>query len=264
MSEGQACAGGGTPSADDGRGTILVIVPAFNEEEALAGCVCRLRQTCPQVDVLIVNDGSTDGTENVAAELAAAHPRVRYVSLPFNCGIGATVQTGLVFARRNGYDWAVQYDGDGQHDPNYLLPMVDQARTQGLDLCVGSRFLNLDAESFKSTWLRRVGIIFFARLIGLLTQVRVTDPTSGFRVYGRCAIGMFAEYYPEDYPEPEALFRCARNRLRVGEYPVAMNERQGGQSSIRHLRTAYYMLKVTLAILVDRIRSKDRIAQHDS
>ncbi len=240
-------------------GRILVVVPAFNEEEALPGCVADLLATCPEVDALIVNDGSTDGTARVAAALAAAQPRLRYLSLPYNCGIGATVQCGLLYARDHGYDWAVQYDGDGQHDPAFLQPLVRHAATHQLDLCVGSRFLDLDTPNFRSTWLRRRGILFFARLIGLLAAVRVTDPTSGFRAYGRRAIGLFARFYPEDYPEPEALFRCARNGLRVGEFPVQMRERQGGVSSIRYLKTSYYMLKVTLAILIDRVRANEEV-----
>lgn len=242
---------------------VVVVIPAFNEEEALEPCVKELLERCPAVDILVVNDGSRDTTEEVARRLHRGNPRVRFVSLPFNCGIGATVQTGLIFARNHHYTWAVQYDGDGQHDPAYVAPLVEHARTTRLDLCVGSRFLAGDDGNFRSTWLRRVGISFFARLIGALAAVKVTDPTSGFRVYGRRAIAMFAEHYPEDYPEPEAVFRCARNHLSVGELPVRMRERQGGRSSIRYLHTAYYMLKVTLAILVDRVRAREEVKSHD-
>lgn len=262
MNEAESQSGKAPPVTGPDR--VLAVVPAFNEEEALGDCVRELLSVCPQVDVLIVNDGSTDATAKVAGQLAQESGRVQWTSLPFNCGIGATVQTGLMFALANQYSFAVQYDGDGQHDPKYIIPMVEEAREKGLDLCVGSRFIDVHSDSFRSTRLRRIGIIFFARLIGALASVKVTDPTSGFRVYRRKAIELFAEHYPEDYPEPEALFRCARNGLKVGEYPVQMRERQGGRSSIRYMRTAYYMVKVTLAILVDRIRSKEKVTEHDS
>ena len=134
---------------------------------------------------------------------------------------------------------------------------MTECEAKNLDLCVGSRFLAMDQPNFRSTFVRRLGIRFFARLIGLLSGVRVTDPTSGFRCAGPRAWKSFARRYPEDYPEPEALFWCARNRLRVGEIPVTMHERQGGITSIRYMRTIYYMLKVSLAILVDRLRAKE-------
>lgn len=239
------------------RDKILVIIPAYNEAEALGACVEGLCRDVPAAGVLVVNDGSVDGTGRIAEALAARLPAVRVLHLPVNSGIGAAVQSGLIYAARNGYAAAIQYDGDGQHDARFIPVMLEAARCQELDLVVGSRFLDLADDTCKSTFLRRIGIRFFAFLIGLLTGTTVTDPTSGFRVYGRRAIVFFSRHYPDDYPEPEALFWCVRNGLRVGEVPVRMRERQGGVSSIRYFLTAYYMVKVTLAILVDRLRSRE-------
>lgn len=236
---------------------IITIIPAFNEEFALRECVLRLLAAMPTLDVLIVNDGSLDCTGHIARELSRDIKNVRYVTLPLNSGIGIAVQTGLIFAKRNAYDFAIQYDGDGQHEPRSIPDLITKTCTENLDLCVGSRFLSFDPENFHSTRLRRFGIRFFSWLIGTLTEIHVTDPTSGFRVYGKRAIDYFSRHYPDDYPEPEVLFWCARNGLRVGEVAVHMRERLEGESSIRYLRTVYYMVKVTIAILLDRIRSRE-------
>lgn len=239
------------------KDAILVIIPAYNEAEALGACVEGLCRDVPGTDVLVVNDGSADGTGHIAEALAARLPAVRVVHLPVNSGIGVAVQSGLIYAARNGYAAAIQYDGDGQHEARFIPVMLEAARRQGLDLVVGSRFLDLADDAFKSTFLRRIGIRFFSYLIGLLTGAKVTDPTSGFRVYGRRAVEFFARHYPDDYPEPEALFWCVRNGLRVGEVAVRMRARQGGVSSLRCFGMGYYMIKVTLAILMDRLRSRE-------
>jgi len=239
------------------KNKILVIIPAYNEAEALEACVVGLCRDMPRVGVLVVNDGSMDGTGPIAETLAARLSAVRVLHLPVNSGIGAAVQSGLIYAARNGYSAAIQYDGDGQHDARFIPAMLETARIEKLDLVIGSRYLNFEDGAFKSTVARRIGIRFFSFLIGLLTGAKITDPTSGFRVYGRRAIEFFARHYPDDYPEPEALFWCVRNGLHVGEVPVRMQERQGGVSSIRYFSTAYYMIKVTLAILVDRLRSQE-------
>ena len=235
----------------------LMVIPAYNEEDALEACVDRLVKCCPDVDVLIINDGSVDRTFEIGQGLSNRFPQVSVISLPMNSGIGATVQTGMIYAERHGYRQAIQYDGDGQHRPEYIKDMLSAAKEKGLDLCVGSRFLDSDSDNFKSTALRRVGIKFFSSLISMLRGTKVTDPTSGFRVYGKRAISFFSTHYPDDYPEPEALFWCARNGLNVGEISVVMQERQGGESSIRSLKSVYYMVKVTIAICVDRIRGRE-------
>lgn len=239
----------------------LIIVPAFNEEAALAKTVHSLNILPPEYDVVIVNDGSTDRTGSIANDLTKqGNHRIFMLHLPFNLGIGGAMQTAFRFAVQQGdYEYLVQFDSDGQHDPAYVEKLVEASRTRNLDLCVGSRFLDADLDpGFRSTWMRRIGIRFFAMLISLLSGVYVTDPTSGFRCMGPLAWKWFARHYPEDYPEPEALFWCARSNLRVSEIAVKMNAREHGTSSIRSLRTVYYMVKVSLAILFDRLRGREK------
>jgi glycosyltransferase involved in cell wall biosynthesis len=238
----------------------LVVIPAYNEEEALPRSVAALDQLPPGYEILIVNDGSRDRTGATADRLAREVKRPLYVvHLPMNSGIGAAVQTGYLFAvQRGGYAYVIQFDGDGQHPAEAIPGLVRECEVKGLDLCVGSRFLTAGGGGFRSTFARRIGIRFFARLISLLTRSRITDPTSGFRCAGERAWRSFARRYPEDYPEPESLFWCARNGFRVGELAVEMRERQGGITSIRQLRVVYYMVKVSLAILMDGLRRKER------
>lgn len=237
----------------------LVIIPAFNEEAALPGTVARLHELPPEYEILVINDGSRDNTRQVAEGLrSGVGSRVRVVSLATNCGIGVAVQTGYRYALADGgFKYVIQFDADGQHDATYIPKLVTLCEAQELDLCVGSRFIENFGPGSRSTFSRRMGIRFFAKLIGLMSHVRVTDPTSGFRCMGPRAWRRFAEAYPEDYPEPESLFWCARNGLKVGELPVRMFERQGGVSSIRQLRTLYYMVKVSLAIIFDRLRGRE-------
>ena len=236
----------------------LIVLPAFNEEAALPGTLAGLAALPPEFDILVVNDGSLDRTGAVAEQLAELRSRIHVVHLPVNSGIGVAVQTGYRYAaEQGGYRYVIQFDADGQHDPAAIVPLVQWCDGNDLDLCIGSRFLGHTRSGFRSTGIRRVGIRFFARLIGLLSGVRVTDPTSGMRCAGPRAWRRFAEVYPDDYPEPESLFWCARNGLHVGEMPVVMHERQGGISSIYRFRGAYYMLKVTMSILFDRVRARE-------
>ena len=234
----------------------LIVIPAYNEEEALPKTVARLQHLGTGYEILIVNDGSKDRTRDVAASLArSSQVPLHVVHLPINCGIGVAVQTGYRFAVADGgFTYVIQFDADGQHDASFLIGLVERCRRDQLDLCVGSRFLHDFGPGSRSTFTRRIGIRFFAWLIGAMSGTKVTDPTSGFRCLGPRAWRRFADSYPEDYPEPESLFWCARNKLRVSEAPVRMFERQGGVSSIRKLKAAYYMLKVSLAIVFDRIR----------
>jgi len=234
----------------------LIVIPAYNEEEALPQTVGRLQRLPIGFEVMIVNDGSKDRTKEIANGLIANSRLPLYVAhLPVNCGIGVAVQTGYRFAAADGgYRYVIQFDADGQHDADFIAGLVEQCERDGLDLCVGSRFLEDFGPGSRSTFSRRIGIRFFAWLIGAMSGTTVTDPTSGFRCLGPSAWKRFADSYPEDYPEPESLFWCARNKLRVGELPVRMFERQGGVSSIRKMKAAFYMLKVSLAIVFDRIR----------
>jgi len=237
----------------------LVILPAYNEQEALPATVESLQSLPDGYELLVVNDGSRDDTEAVAWRLArTSRLPLHVVNLRLNGGIGVAVQTGYLFAARHGaYRYVIQFDADGQHDAAAVSRLVQECEARDLDLCVGSRFLDPSQEGFRSTFWRRIGIGFFTRLISALSGTRVTDPTSGFRCAGPRAWQRFARHYPEDFPEPESLFWCVRNRLRVGEVPVHMHPRQGGVSSIQAFKSAYYMLKVSLAILLDRLRSKE-------
>ncbi len=240
--------------------TNLIVIPAYNEEEALPHTVADLQCLPDGYEILVVNDGSRDRTGAVARDLArTSRIPVHVVDLPINGGIGVAVQTGYLFAVRHPrYDYVIQFDADGQHPAESIPALVAACERDGLDVCIGSRFLNGDGGGFQSSFTRRLGIRFFSRLIGFLSGTRVTDPTSGFRCAGPRAWRSFARQYPEDYPEPESLFWCLRNRLRFGEVAVTMRDRQGGVSSIRMWRTVYYMLKVSFSILFDRLRAVEQ------
>lgn len=229
-----------------------MIIPCYNEAENIARVVKNLQasvagQALPgQVDYLVVNDCSTDGSAAICAREGFS-----YISLPVNLGIGGGVQSGYLYAAQNGYDIAVQMDGDGQHDPSYLASVVGPVARGEVDMCVGSRFIT--KEGFQTSAMRRAGIRLLSGLIRLLCGVRVLDVTSGFRATGRRLTEFFAHHYAQDYPEPEAIISAVLNGFRVGEAPVVMAERMGGTSSISPLRSVYYMVKVSIALVVYRL-----------
>jgi hypothetical protein len=227
---------------------ILVIIPAFNECGNIGRTVEEVRQSAGSVDILVINDGSADTTADEARQAGGM-----VVSLPFNLGIGAAVQTGFQYAQKYGYDIAVQIDGDGQHDPAFLEKIVGPILRDEADMVVASRFLE-NTGGFRSSFSRRVGINFFVHLINALTGVKINDPTSGFRAYNRKMIALFSEYYPHDFPEPEAIVVAQQAGARFIELPVTMRKREAGSSSIRYFKTLYYMVKVTMAIFLHMIR----------
>ncbi len=227
----------------------LVVVPAYNEEEALATVIEEIRSLGGNYDIVVVDDGSTDRTFDVAVKTG-----VKVLRLPVNLGIGAAVQTGWKYALRNNYDVAVQVDGDGQHPPAEIPKLVKTMVESGADVVIGSRFL--EKRGFQSTFSRRIGIGYFRFLHKILTKVDVADSTSGFRALNRRALEVVNEYYPDEYPEAESLVPFALHGLNVVEAPVVMRERRGGQSSIKRLTAIYYMFKVTIAILFTFIRLK--------
>ena len=224
----------------------LVIIPCYNEEENLDRVVERLHAAAPDVDYLIVNDCSTDGS----AALCRARG-YNYISLPVNLGIGGGVQSGYLYAREHGYDVTVQMDGDGQHDPAYLMEIVQPVLDGECDMCIGSRFVK--KEGFQTSFMRRVGIRFLSGLIFLLSGHRVLDVTSGFRATNAQMTAYFARHYAIDYPEPEAALAAILAGFKVAEAPVIMRERQGGVSSIHSFKSVYYMIKVSLALIIDRL-----------
>jgi glycosyltransferase involved in cell wall biosynthesis len=235
---------------------LLVVVPALNEEGALPALLDELpavaRALRCELQVAVIDDGSTDGTAAVALRRG-----VRVVRLCRNLGIGGAVQTGLRLALREGFDGAVQMDGDGQHPPSELGRLVDALDADPApDLVVGSRYR--ERQGWGSTALRRFGAWWLKWVIWALTGTRPTDPTSGYRLYGPRALRLFDRTYPYDYPEPEALAIALAARLRVIEVPVTMRERQGGRSSIAGLQAPYYMLKVTLAVMLAYVRNVGR------
>ena len=232
---------------------VLIIIPALNESGAIERTIrevlsLRLPDVC--LDVLVVDDGSSDDTA-VRARVAGAE----VVCMPFNLGIGGAVQTGYRYAHTGGYDIAVQIDGDGQHDPSYLKDVILPVMEGRADMCIGSRFL-MSNEGFRSSLLRRIGINFFSFLIRLLTGLTIKDTTSGFRSCGRRLIGIFASYYPHDYPEPEAIVVARRIGCSVTEVPVIMRARSSGASSISFLKPIYYMIKVSGAILLHTLKER--------
>jgi glycosyltransferase involved in cell wall biosynthesis len=227
----------------------IAIVPAFNEEGAIGGVIDELHAFDPELVVVVVDDASQDATADRARERGA-----HVVVLPFNLGIGGAVQTGFRYAAEGGYELAARVDGDGQHDPAELAALVRVVLADEADICVGSRFAG--ADGYRSSAARRVGIRILARTVSLLTGQRVTDTTSGFQVLNRKAIELFAADYPHDYPEVEAALMLHKHRLRLAEVPVTMRERVAGRSSIRGLRTVYYMAKVMLAILIGALRRR--------
>jgi glycosyltransferase involved in cell wall biosynthesis len=226
----------------------VAIVPALNEEHTVPRVIDELQAFDPGLDVVVVDDGSTDRTADVAASMGAYVLR-----LPFNLGIGGAVQTGFRFAHERHYDVAVRVDGDGQHDPSQLGRILEPVLAGRADIAVGSRFA-ADEGGYRSSRSRRLGIRILAAVVSRVVGQRVTDTTSGFQALNRQGIALFAGDYPHDYPEVEATVMVFRHRLRLVEVPVSMRERAGGRSSITALRSIYYMIKVLLAIFVGLFR----------
>lgn len=225
---------------------VLIIIPAYNESESIENVIEHLVNQTSQCDYLIINDGSTDNTLNICEQ-----EHFHYLDLPINLGIGGAVQAGYVYARKNDYDIAVQMDGDGQHDIAYLTDMLRPILDGEADVVIGSRFLK--KEGFQSSQSRRIGIGILSGLIRLTTGQRIMDVTSGYRAVNRRFIDIYSRDYPTDYPEPEAIVTAIMHRGRVKEVPVKMRAREGGTSSITLRKSVYYMIKVTLAILICRL-----------
>jgi glycosyltransferase involved in cell wall biosynthesis len=238
---------------------LLAIVPAYNEAGAIADTVAEIHRHAPGFDVVVVDDGSTDGTGDIARRSG-----VRVLQLPFNVGIGGAVQAGYVFAAENDYEVAVQVDGDGQHDPRCLQVLLEHLRARPeLNMVTGSRFIAADGDGYRSSASRRLGIRIFGRILSAVVGRPVTDPTSGLRMTDRRGIELFARDYPHDYPEVEAVLMVHAHRLVADEVPVEMRPRRSGRSSINSTQSAYYMLKVLLAVFVGMLRAKPAVDAGD-
>lgn len=228
---------------------ILVIIPAYNEQDSIINVINKLKNDCPRADYVVINDCSKDNTLSVLKE-----NNTSFVNLPINLGIGGGVQTGYKYALENGYDIAIQIDGDGQHDTAYLDKVIAPIEEGVADIAIGSRFI--DKEGFQSSGMRRAGIKFLSALIKICCGTKVRDVTSGFRAVNRKYIKMYAYDYPTDYPEPEAIVQASVDSARIAEIPVIMKERETGQSSIYAWKSIYYMIKVSLAIIICRISKR--------
>jgi len=236
-------------SAEEPAPRILVMIPCLNEEDSVGRVIRNVKEAVPNADILVIDDGSTDAT----VELARGNHAV-VASLPYNLGIGSAMQTGFLYARDHGYDIAVQVDGDGQHNPTEVSDLLSALESTDADVVIGSRYI--EDRGYITPVPRRAGIVLLAGLISLIVRKKYSDPTSGFRASNRRAIYYCAIDYPFDYPEPEAVVTLTRAGLNLIEIPVTMNPRYGGQSSITPLRSAYYMVKVILAILVSLLRAQ--------
>ena len=227
----------------------LVIIPAYNESGNIDKTINDIKQNAPDFDYVIINDCSTDKTLEVLRKKG-----YNYLNLPINLGIGGAVQTGYRYAYYHGYDMAVQFDGDGQHNAAYLEKMAEVLVETDSDMVIGSRFI--EKEGFQSSGLRRVGIGFFSKLIKMLTKKVITDPTSGMRIVNRRLLEVFTNDYPKDYPEPESTVTALSKGYKITEIPVKMNEREEGASSISNLKGVYYMIKVSIAIIIARLNNR--------
>ena len=227
----------------------LVIIPAYNEAGNIIRTVEDIRENASGFDYVIVNDCSGDDTMSICKKMG-----YNVINLPIRSGIGAAVQAGYMYAKRYGYDCAIQVDGDGQHDATFLPEMAEELMSGRCHMVIGSRFI--EKQGFQSSVTRRIGIKWFSLWIHILTGARITDPTSGMRMVGRDVINFFAEEYPKDYPEPETAVTLLQLGYTIGEIPVRMKMRQSGESSISPGRAVYYMTKVTIACLMARLGYK--------
>ena len=229
---------------------ILIVIPAYNEQDNIAQVVAEVKLYQPQADILVINDCSKDNTSQIARQ----QPNIKVIDLPRNIGIGGTMQTGFMYALSHDYDYMLQVDGDGQHMSSEIAKLLETIENEDYDMVIGSRFL--DVKSNSTTFMRSCGIKVFYYLFKFLINVSVTDSTSGFRVFNKKSIKALARYYPEDYPEPDAVIILYKHGLKTGEVGVKMRARMHGTSSITPIRSPYYMIKVINSILFTHIRTR--------
>lgn len=232
---------------------VCIIVPAYNEAVSLAAVAASIRTHYPAADIVVVNDASTDQTKTVAQRLG-----ILVLDLPINLGIGGAMQTGFQYAVRHSYEWAMQVDADGQHDPQFIPQLLNVFEEDKADMVIGSRFLQ--PVGYTSSFIRLFGIRLFAYLIGLVTNKRIFDSTSGYRAYNRAALEFAAQHYPSDFPEPESIVTFLRNGFRIREVPVVMRERTGGTSSVKPFQGVYFTLSNAIAIILSGL--KERVRRH--
>ena len=226
---------------------LLLIIPSYNEADNIRTVLNSIRKTFCDCDILIINDGSTDNTSDIARE-----ENVKVIDLPINLGIGGCVQTGFLYAKKIGYKYALQFDGDDQHNAEEIEVILNEIKYNSSDLVIGSRFLN-KVKGYNPSLYRRIGIKIFEILIMILIAKKITDSTSGFRIYSSRAISFLAENYPIDFPEPEAIILLQKNGFKISEVKTTMKKRRSGDSSIQ-FKGALYMLKVSLGMIMTYLR----------
>lgn len=232
---------------------VLLIIPAYNEEENILNTCNKIKEFSDELDFIVINDGSKDNTLKILQE-----NNLNHINLINNLGIGGAVQTGYKYAYENGYDIAIQFDGDGQHDVNYVADICKPIIEGQANMVIGTRYLDKTSSEFQSTFMRRLGSNIISLFIKMCTKKKITDPTSGFRAVDKSIIEEFAKEYPTEYPEPESTVCMLCKNYKVLEIPVSMNERQGGTSSIRLWKSADYMIKVCLAIILDSMKKEKK------
>lgn len=233
---------------------IILIIPAFNEEDSILNVCNKIKSYKGEnkdinLDYIVINDGSKDNTGKICKD-----NNINCINLINNLGIGGAVQTGYKYAYNNGYDIAVQFDGDGQHDIGYLKKLIESILKNDSDMVIGSRYIKGQESSFRSTKIRIVGKNIISFFIKIFAKLKITDPTSGFRAVNKKVLKEFVDYYPYDYPEPESIVYILKKGYRVKEVPVSMNERMEGKSSIDMFKSIHYMIKVNLSIIIESIR----------
>lgn len=234
---------------------VLLVIPAYNEEECILDTVNKIKnynkKNKTKYDVLVINDGSTDRTGEILDKNNILH-----IDLIENLGIGGAVQTGYIYAYRNDYDFAVQFDGDGQHDVEYVQKLIETMISEDADMAIGSRFIDKTSSKFKSSFARRIGINLISFAIKIKTKKKIYDTTSGFRAINKNILKLFSREYPLEYPEPISTVDVILSNYKIVEVPVSMNERVGGTSSIKSWKKAYYMINVILSIYAMKGRKK--------
>ena len=236
---------------------VLLVIPSYNEEENVLKNYQKIinynKKNKTNYDAIIINDGSKDKTEEICIQNNIPH-----ITLVHNLGIGGAVQTGYKYALENGYDIAVQFDGDGQHDVRYVKDIIEPIIKGEADMVIGSRFIDKSSSEFKSSKTRRIGINIISFFIKLVTGKKIYDTTSGFRAINRDLIKMFSNDYPVEYPEPVSSVKVLKRGKKIEEKAVSMNEREAGVSSIRAWKSVYYMINVIISIILIGIGGRNK------
>lgn len=234
------------------KSIVLIIIPAYNEEKNIPGVIKGIQSCLDKPDIVVINDGSTDCTSNVAKRAGA-----RVINLPFNVGYGSALQTGYKYALENDYDYIVQLDGDGQHAPIYIKALLKKIQNDIVDIVIGSRFLA--NNDYKVLFARRLGMALFRRIVADLIGQTVTDPISGFKAMNRKTFGLLAtDIYPDDYPDADVIIMLHRLGFCIEEIPVTMQQNPAGHKSMHKgfMKPIYYIYKMLLSIFVTLMRKK--------